>query len=315
MRLISVALVVMTLFTSNAAKGGMIYITEKARPSTPNSINYRYINIACFDARNGNFTSCGYDLTLKGLVQPESSIVNNGGHTHASATPEHPVGTLKMITPVAGSPTKIIQGNTNNNYVAISQEIPEVSGKIETELNLRVPPGWYTVSPESCDGTRISWCFNTKVDVGIDLVRMPDNPALYKKVRKGQDDHEDSVTYYGTQSAINNLQQIAGWYNWITVFQKVLSINDMSLIRGGTFDIKANYIAPHSTHNSGLSVDINKDPGIDCRNNKILLAATFLVYPSEKGSAYTNRTLPSWGRYLCETGPKFNNSNNIHIDL
>ena len=214
-----------SLLCGNVASAGMIYLTDTMKPSSLNTPaskpgkNYRYTYIGCVNAANGEFTSCGYDMSITGLVQPESDIANNGGHTHSNASPEHPVGNIKVIWPGTGSPTKFISGSTNGNYVYVSHEMPEVSGKIETRLNVRVPFGWHTVYPVSCDSTNTSWCFDTKIDVGLNLSRMPDDPALYQKVRTDSVDHTNDVAFYGTDSSINKLIKIADWYNWLSDLQ------------------------------------------------------------------------------------------------
>jgi hypothetical protein len=296
------------------AWGAPILATASTIPSdlntpltTPGKVNM-YTNIACTDASTGNFVSCGYDFSITGLKQPDTDPANNGVHTHAGA---HPVGTLKEIWPVPGNPVTSLNGYTQNTQVVISHQIPDVSGKIETVLNLRVPPGWHTVYPESCNGDGTSWCFNTTVDVGLNLTPLPDAPGLYTKARKQNATalaHTDAVAFYGTDSALRNLTSIADWYNWLTL--RTLSINDMSLIKGGLFDVYANYSPPHHDHRTGESADINKDNG-DCTKNKALLLAVLIAMPPEPYTFYANRKLPSFGHFLCETS----NSNNIHIDL
>lgn len=267
-----------------------------------------YTNIACINAYTGNFVSCGYDFSITGLTQPDTAPANNGGHTHAGV---HPLGTLKEIWPMPGNPATYLSGYTQNNWVYFSHEIPEVSGKIETVLNLRVPPGWYTVSPESCDGGGTYWCFKTTVDVGVatDLLPLADPqsyPGLsYIRVRNALG-HTDDVAYFGTIDTLFFLNNIAILYR-----EKgyTLSVNDMSLPRGGLFDVYANYNTPHKTHRTGQSADINQDINGDCLQNKILLSVVDDEMPIEVGSPFAKRYFPS--RFLCEQ----RNNNNIHIDF
>ena len=276
-------------------------------PLTHPGKSYMYTRIGCVNAANGNFISCGYDFSITGLTQPDTDPANNGGHSHTISN--HPLGTLKESLPMPGNSATYLSGNTQNNWVYFSHEIPEVSGKINTVLNLRVPPGWHTVNPQPCDVSFTYWCFNTTVDVGLNLTPLPDAAWLYTKHRKPDTAHTDAVAFYGTDSALRNLNSIADWYNQLTLL--TLSVNDMSLIKGGLFDVYADYSPPHHDHRTGESADINKDVNGDCTKNKALLLAVLFVMPPEPYTYYANRKLPSFGHFLCETG----NHNNIHIDL
>jgi len=82
----------------------------------------------------------------------------------------------------------------------------------------------------------------------------------------------------------------------------------MSLLKGGLFDIRSDYSAPHRWHRVGQSADINTAQG-NCRVNYDLQIAVALVMPAEAGSFFEKRTFPSSGRFLCEA------NGNIHIDF
>lgn len=53
---------------------------------------------------------------------------------------------------------------------------------------------------------------------------------------------------------------------------RILSINDISLPRGGLFDYKATWAPPHSSHRTGTDADINQK-GIPCYKNDKLRKA------------------------------------------
>jgi len=309
------------------AWSGPIYKTAKMRPLnlitplgnlTPKE--KLITSIACVDARNGRYTDCAFDIRINGLAQPDTAVSNNGGHPHDGI---HPVGNLQKIFPTTGTKTQFINGQTRYSYVNVVHEMPEVSGKIETIFNLYVPPGWYTVYPESCNGNGTSWCFMTTVDVGVvtDLLPLADpnsNPGVsfsYIRVRNAMG-HPDDVAYYGTINTLFFLNNIA-----ISYGKKgyTLSVNDMSLPRGGKFDIYGDYkLAPpkagHSTHRTGQSADINKTNG-DCLKNKTLRGMVDQEMPIQVGSPFANAKRYFRSRFLCETGKQFDNSNNIHIDF
>lgn len=308
---------------TSLARGGTIYNSVKMQPLnliTPlgNLTQKSSIvtTVACVNVRNGNYTDCAFDIRINGLVQPDTAVSNNGGHLHGGI---HPVGDLQIIFPGTGTKTQFVSGQTSNSYVSVVHEMPEVSGKIETAYNLHVPPGWHTVYPEPCDASRTYWCFVTTVDVGVvtDLFPLADPktyPGLpYIRVRNAHG-HPDDVAYYGTMNTLFFLNNIAIAYG-DKGYQ--LSVNDMSLPRGGFFDDHADYLttlpsgklAPHIYHRTGQSADINQDSNGDCLENDELREVVDIEMPIKAGSPFTYRYFPS--RFLCEQG----NNNNIHIDF
>ena len=62
---------------------------------------------------------------------------------------------------------------------------------------------------------------------------------------------------YGNTALINAIQQIAQAY--MAKYNATISVNDMSLINGGVFDVKSDWNAnPHQCHRKGTSVDFNR---------------------------------------------------------
>jgi len=310
----SAILLVLLLGKSGLALGGEIFDKVSKVPSNlltplgPQSRNIeKRTTIACYDVRSGTAQDCGYDFRVRGLVKPDTDVANNGGHNHDFAA--HPVGTLRVIAPTPAGPSPFLAGQTSFDIVVISHAIPEVSGKIETLLNLRVPtvpPGWRTVSPESCDATQTSWCFNTTVDVGVPGLSSLPNSPLYQKIRMPDEAHKDAVACFGTPDAHFYLSAIAESYNQLSL--NLLSVNDMSLLRGGLFDIRSTYASPHGWHRTGQSADINTTQG-DCFSNYELNLAVNLVMPTASGSFFEPTGFSRSGRFLCEP------NGNIHIDL
>lgn len=314
---------VMVLCTqASVTWGGPILSTVPMRPLnlitplgniTPNEKNIT--SIGCVDASNGNLIDCAFDIRINGLVQPDTAVINNGGHSPSTHKGTHPVGDLQEIFPTTGAKTQRITGQTSYSYVNVVHEMPEVSGKIETILNLYAPPGWKAFPQTACDASLTYYCFNTTVDVGVvaDLLPLPDpksNPSAsysYIRVRKSMG-HPDDVAYSGTINTLFFLNNIAIAYKKKGY---TLSVNDMSLPRGGLFDVDADYLTPHSTHRTGQSADINQDINGDCLQNDLLRRAVDQEMPIEIGSPFANakRYFPS--RFLCETG----NNNNIHLDF
>ena len=296
--------------------GGPIFETVSKAPSnleTPlgplSDTVQKVTSIACYDFLTGNLLNCDFDTTIIQLHQPTADVENNGGHTHNFDT--HPLGTIQVVAPITTAPSTFQSGNTNFDTYFVSHEMPEASGKIDTVLNLHVPPSppdWHTVSPESCDASRTFWCFFTTIDVGLSgLLAMPSGVPSIVKVRSPDTAHTDAVAFSGKADAIFYLVQIADTYNQLTNGSR-LSINDMSLLKGGVFDLNKDFDSPHILHRTGQSVDINKTLG-DCRANYQLRRAVNMVLPAEPGSFFDQRMYPSQGHFLCEK------NGNIHIDL
>jgi hypothetical protein len=266
----------------------------------------KFTSIACYDARNGALQNCGFNMTVVGLTKEPSDVANNGGHNHDFDT--HPTGNLSIIDPIVAGPSQSLAGQTAFNIFVVSHEMPKVSGKVDTLLNLRVPPGWHTVFPESCDASQTSWCFRTTIDIGVpSLISLPDSSPFYVKVRDGAPEHQDSAAYFGTADAIFNIIEIADQYNNMTT--RLLSVNDMSLPKGGLFDIDSDFAVPHAWHRTGQSADINKPLGTTCRNAYELIVAVNFVMPSDTRSFLTPQGFSRSGRFLCEP------TGNIHIDF
>ena len=264
--------------------------------------------VSCYNIANGALIDCSYNFTLVGLAGDPIDVDVNAGHAQHS-TP-HPLGTLTSPDGTGN----VVVGQTKNGVVKIVHTLPIASGKIMTRLDLNVPPGWYCVSPECLDSTRTGWRFNTTLSVGVpglSLLPAPGGADAYVKRRAPDFFHADSSAYYGTPNTLTYLANVANLYHLLS--GNALSVNDMSLPKGGIFDIRANWRNPHSLHRVGTSADINKTDG-DCLKNKMLKQAVDSIMPpltkAELAVLYPKlSSLPT--HFRCET----NNHNNIHIDF
>ncbi len=97
--------------------------------------------------------------------------------------------------------------------------------------------------------------YNKNIEVGyFDFVELPDSEE-YGKVGQVIGRHEDN--HYGTTRLVSSLMLLSTIYNSMTSDNTpVLKFNDMSLIKGGLFDIYANWNSPHRTHRTGWNVDV-----------------------------------------------------------
>ncbi len=295
--------------------------------------------IGCYDARTtGVLIDCRFAMRINDLVEPIDSVENHGGHTHGpsypTGGPPRDLGELRF----GGASGSQVNGQTANTVVRVKQRVPQVSGRIDTRLNVFSPPGWHTVSPpKACDATETFWCFILKLDVTVpELTSLPASKcstappqAPICKSRNPDDNHTDEVVFYGDGNTLLFLGYVGESYRRLTITSqnptgRRVSVNDMSLIAGGYFDhLRREWRAPeqpppkpsasHFYHRIGTSADINKTDG-DCTKNKTLRAVVDLLMPVESRSPIARRAnAPGFerSRFLCE----LENNKNIHIDF
>ncbi len=275
-------------------------------PSFPNNVRTVTRTFACYNAFDGSPLNCDFSLKITGLKSPANDIANNGGHVHDTNRPLILNRGKLEYSADQDSARLSVRGTTLATtplvYAEVMHKLPEVSGKIETDATVTSPHGWVCVS--SCY-TKTSWRDTITYDVGIKgLVELPgslntENPATavgdYIKVRGDANVHPKGS--FGTPFALAALKNIAKKYKKLK--GRALSINDMSLPKGGLFDVHDNWSTPHKTHRRGKDGDINQD-GIACLSDKKLRRAIdAAIKPPTKGQT----------RRYCESGGR------KHIDL
>lgn len=271
------------------------------RPSDvdiPKTKNYIVFEFLCVDVRTGRYVDCAVSQEITGLVDPAADVANNGGHTHDYET--HPLGTLSFLPSTAKSRT--VTGSTRNSVAKIKYEVPDVGGLIMVKSTMTVPPGWFCVSP-SYDA--VTWRFEDTVDVGMDgLEYLPASPdGTYRMTRNPDTRHTDANAFFGTPSTNMRLGEIATTY--FARSGRILSINDMSLPRGGLFDVGGTWTPPHNKHRIGESADINQD-GVSCFKDRHLeIAVSWIVFDD----AQPGNNVRARSTLLCESGGR------KHIDF
>lgn len=76
--------------------------------------------------------------------------------------------------------------------------------------------------------------------------------------------------HYGTQALITAIKSIAGEYKAVFSDAEPLQIGDMSLFSGGIFDLKHDWMVPHTGHNFGADADISKNTVPRANRQKLL---------------------------------------------
>lgn len=183
---------------------------------------------------NGNtqatFTLYGPEGTTFDLsVLP---IHNSGGHIHNTSRPS---GTVV----VAGG--QYVIGESSS--VVLSYTAGEVGGQ---EM--------LVIKNTTNHGQESTAFVNVKVQGLIPL------PVSSNYIASSNDGNHPSFTY-GTPALISIINSVADEYkNVVTSDTLKISINDMSLINGGLFDIGGSWSTPHASHRVGEDVDINSQP-------------------------------------------------------
>lgn len=304
--------------------------------------------VECYWARSGELRSCDFTAEVKRLPQFDGNINTNGGHNHSPA--QRDLTFQKDNNPLIyyGNPDKDTTANridsrydSNQNFPFFYHPLQESSGYYEVEKILYAEVGWGCVfSPDFIKYSHIHEFY--KVFLGVDgLVELPTPTAAdpYIVARNLVKDHPNSVAYWATPTTNFYIQKIATLYQELATNQDLinypelelkttkLSINDLSLIKGGLFDIFGDWKSAngHKTHRNGKDADINRPElkaggRLPCMDNFNLRLAVDIFLPTTDRNAtkrypygYVNSAL------LCEgkpdPDPKKEKLDTYHIDF
>ncbi len=252
-------------------------------PAFPDRTSTFFNFISCYDVRTSLYLNCGFTHQILGLKEPVMQICTeqavslgqctNGGHQHDFVG--HPLGRLEfnsVFFPMT------VQGSTNNTVVVVFHDLPEVTGQIRTRTIITPPPRYFCLA--DCNPT-------ITLDVRVQgLEILPDRLATdnddYITVRGLRETHPEG--HWGMRDTLDALQEIAQEYRSLT--GKQLSVNDISLPKGGLFDFHATYAPPHSTHRTGSDADINR-AGVNCNVDKELKLAVETIAERRSGVQLT----------------------------
>lgn len=246
-------------------------------------------NISCYDAFNGEKLDCDLSHRVIGLNEPyegdtDEALDNNGGHVHDYDT--HPlIYPYSILTKLGFNGEDLeeddnlwVIGQTQNDYVYIVHPMPSASGKILTETIITAPEN-YVCASGCFSNTETK--YETILDVGVYETKVINNLINYSwytsvlelpltglpvpsdedhYLKTGRTDTHPR-NHYGTSDTIDKIQRIAKIYYDATDKERTLSINDISLKKGGLFDVDDEQIwhPPHKTHRTGTDADIDVD--------------------------------------------------------
>lgn len=276
------------------------YIHYKVIPKSPSHLKpnkpiSKLLLIGCYDAWSGQYLNCEFTHKVIGLKEPKEDIENNGGHCYdydghplidppvcESESCDPPCGELEFAGSDEDDTPLGVKGQTQYQRAVIRHRMPQVAGRIVTETTITAPSGWRCLC---CCFTNNSSKYQDTLDVEVSKLKELPGPASgehYIKCR-GEACPEPlpgeplPEGHWGTKDTINKLKEIAEEYYDLT--DRILSINDISLPRGGLFDYKKTWKPPHDSHRTGTDADINQGQGpenvdkIPCYKNKILKEA------------------------------------------
>ncbi|MGH7259796.1 MAG: hypothetical protein ACREI9_03825 [Nitrospiraceae bacterium] len=247
----------------------------------------------CNDAFTGRSLDCGYSIQVLKLLDPNPTVsnTNNGGHLHAS--PPRPLiepsdrgtfifaGVGSSSGTVTGSPLLRpgMEGRTGQSVAVLLYPVPQASGDLLIESFVVLPPGYLCASPGCFDQVPVRHGLNrmqflTALRVGIpidgqftQLTQTADAPFVLRQGPAQLAAHPEN--HFGTATAVQRITQIAQRYRKDNPGLGKLGINDISLVRGGVYDLKLQWSGdnqdnPHWGHRTGTEADINTK---DSENN------------------------------------------------
>jgi hypothetical protein len=187
----------------------------------------------------------------------------NGGHNHSD--PPRPL--------IFDNGSVVYPGDTDSSPLRVSSpvlpglvfnlwEVPQVAGNYRFSTTLFAPPGQLFLVAAN-GGFRFARSIGSSGFYNVSIAErgLKQLPArtdnLYLKVRTPETNHVDDVAFGADFLTHQMIPAIAEEYTALS--GRTLSINDISLPKGGVFDyLNLNWLGPHNSHREGNDVDINQ---------------------------------------------------------
>lgn len=242
-------------------------IPSKVQPGSQTITEFLHI-FSCYSALDGKLLDC---RVRDGLNPPDNDPENKGGHTHSGTFPliDLSQGAAKGLECIACTDLNpqdphVVEVQTGESAAVIVHRIPQFAGRIPVRGFSIPPPGWVCIT--TCN-------FSFTEDIGVDgLGDLPLEGDFYRVLRSPNSVGLHQRGAAGTSDAISGVSAIA--QDYFSVAGQGLSVNDLSLPRGGKFDLAAGYNenGAHASHRIGKDADFNStDLGgrpINCLTDK-----------------------------------------------
>ncbi|MGH7167288.1 MAG: hypothetical protein ACREII_02025 [Nitrospiraceae bacterium] len=280
--------------------------TDLQKPPQPTiryPLHYTFIYL-CHDRRDGHLLDCGFSIEILKHLDPDPAFSNaqNGGHIVSEHRSPHPLSEVEpkdkgdfLFAGLPGSsgtvvasppnPPKMI-GQTGQNVAVVLYPVPQASGDLLEESFIVSPPR-YLCGPPGCFDqvpvrhglNRMQFLWTLHVGVPVQgplftpLIQTPDAPFVLTG-----DKPEHPQNHFGTATALGLITQIAEAYldNQPGCKDPVnrpncakLNINDLSLVRGGVYDLNKQWFGDNTTgnghwgHRTGTEVDIDTKDSLE----------------------------------------------------
>lgn len=176
-----------------------------------------------------------------------SAVDKSGGHHHGDNGAVERTGKLSSSAQgaVISENGKVLTGNTRSDGLVFTLRAPAVAGDIKVEA--RCTDG-KNCKQEGPDGV---W-------VGIKNLQPLQADPNYVLIKPNADQNHPS-NHYVSVTTQEKIQGLAANYRKLFPNDPPLHLNDASLVRGGLFDLGANWSSRprgHSTHRFGTDIDI-----------------------------------------------------------
>lgn len=214
-----------------------------------------------------NQPKAGINVSLSTDVTP-----NTGGHSHTNGRPK---GKL-VATP--GNPVSAV--STANGGAAISG-VTDKSGIVWFTFGAEEASGEHTITA-NCTGCKAPATSTVKAEIQ-GLMKLGDDNTCTTSycLRGGRTPHPDN--HYYTGAAESQVVPLANAYQ--KKFGQLLQINDSSLIKGGLYDYKGNWMPGHEGHRKGVVVDVNNYSAPNPRFEELAYKRHIKAQWHQKGSA------------------------------
>lgn len=259
----------------------------KIRPTTVtsniNKITSFNRRVACYagDRENNRGLNCLHTYQIKGLKSPIDNVENNGGHSHNFGTRPliYPTGSSLIYEGLDIDPDPLTvktytEKRLGSDALPIIYQMPEVAGKVDVESIVKLPYNWVCLRHCYTDD---SWRYAYTADIGSEeeFKKLPENPEIYIRcpytstsagcnTDSASDDRSHPDMFRGKPEFVNRLIVFASYYQNSTALmgtEHVLRFTDMSLPRGGLFDIITGstmpWTPPHVSHRTGEDADVS----------------------------------------------------------
>ena len=342
---------------------------DAANPGYP--LNFVFIFV-CSDFFDGHLIDCGYSVEILKAIDssPNEANADNGGHIASKHGSPHPLIEPKdsgifdfagspessgIVVTLPPDPPKMI-GNTGKSVAVVLYPVPQASGDLFIERLVVMPPRYLCSFPGCFDQVpgrfglnRMQFLHTLHVGIPIEgpfcpfcpvipgqfreLIQTPEAPFMLIQGDAQLPAHPGN--HFGTTTALTRITQIAQAYRENNPDLGKLKINDLSLVRGGVYDLNKQWFGEntkgngHWSHRTGTEADIdttdsnNNDTSCktDTGGNDLVKAAIEALIPErftptipQGAIAIVGQPFGPRGAHRCESRTDPGGRNHVYLE-